>query len=145
MPELGGVVRGIRERCPCRLLHHVTELAGENERHSAARTDLHRLVDVRCAAIVPTDRRFDEHDVATHGRVVHARRDADLVRLRGALGMNLRTAEELANLVRVDLAVVDHSGVTGRDPTRDLARDGADLALELTHAALAGVAWTRPT
>ena len=60
-----------------------------------------------------------------------------------ALRMHLRPAEQLAHLVGVDLAVVDHSGVAGRDAARDLARDRADLALELTHAALARVVATR--
>src|SRR5438128_1878129 len=130
--------RRVGHRRARRLLHHVAELAGEDERYVAPTAHLGLLVVAGTLAVAeqPPDCRLDEHDVAARRRVEHAGCHAHLVLLGGVLWMYAGTAEELANLVSVDLSVLDHLVVIARDLARHLARDGADLPLELTHARL---------
>ena len=92
-----------RPRGARRLLHHVAELAGEDELALAA----HR-------------RRLDEHDVAARRRVVHAGRDADLVLAVRLLGMHARSAEQRSNVRAIERRALD---LACRDPARDLARE----------------------
>ena len=113
---------GVGPRRARRFLHHVAQLAGE-----------HQL------ALAAHGGRLDEHDVAAHRRVVHAGRDADLVGARRLLrdarfGRPSRSSHHRRrrpssplDFLRGDLA-------------RHLARQLADLALQLAHARLAGVA-----
>src|SRR5262249_30519940 len=65
--------------------------------------------------------------------------EAYLVLGSRALWMHLRTAEEIANLIRVDLAVFEHLGITRRDAPCNFARNRADLTLELANASFARV------
>ena len=138
------VRRRVGERGARALLHHVAELAGEDERHVAPSAHLHLLVRAvgrALRAVQPADRRLDEHDVAAHRRVVHAGRHADLVLLVRALGVHARPAEQLAHVLGA--MIVEIVRPARRELARDLARHRADLALELTHAALARVVATR--
>ena len=81
-----------------------------------------------------TNRCLDEHDVAAGRRVVHAGRDADFVLLGRMLRVHPRPTEELAHLVGVDPPVFDQLRIARGHSARNLARDRADLTLELTHA-----------
>src|SRR5690606_29388629 len=79
---------------------------------------------------------LDEHDVAAHGCVVHARCDADLVFSACALRVHPSTTEERLHIVRIDAHPVD---VLDCDAPCRLARDLAQLTLELADARLARV------
>ncbi len=103
-----------------RFLHHVAELSGQNQ-----------------LALAAHERRLDEHDVAAGRRVVHAGRDADLVLAGHLLGMHARAAEQRPHVLAAHRLALD---LAGRDPARDLARELAELALELPDAGLPRVA-----
>src|SRR6185295_18963825 len=115
-PEPRGVGSGVGPGRPRRLLHDVAELAGQDE-----------------LALAAHERRLDEHDVAARRRVVHAGRDADLVLARHLLRVNAGPAEQAAHVRLVDGLRRD---LAGGDPPGDLAREAAELALELPHAGL---------
>src|SRR5205814_6812493 len=136
--RMSGRVRHGRTR---RLLHHVAELASQDEGHIAPTADLRLLVISGALAVgeQATDRHLDEHDVAARRRVIHARRHAYFVLFGGALGVHLWTTEELAHLVGVDLSIGDDLRVTGGDLSRHLASDGTDLSLQLANASLTRV------
>ncbi len=102
------------------LLHDVAELSGQDE-----------------LALAAHQRGLDEHDVAAGRRVVHARRNADLVLAGHLLGVDVGAAEERPDVFGTDLGRLD---LAGGDAARDLARELAELALELAHARLARVA-----
>ena len=74
-----GVGPRVRPRGARGLLHHVAELAGQDQVALAA----HR-------------RGLDEHDVAAGRRVIHAGRDADLILAGRVLGVHARPAEHRA-------------------------------------------------
>src|SRR6058998_636050 len=81
--------------------------------------------------------RLDEHDVAADRRVIHPRGDAHLVLSSHPLGMHLRPPDEIGDLLRPHDDALSHA--VG-DLACDLAAELADLALELAHSRLAGVA-----
>src|SRR2546422_11705036 len=80
--------------------------------------------------------RLDEHDVASDRRVVHPRRDPDVVLPRHALGVHLGASDEIVDMFRVHC---DALGFPSGDLAGDLAPELADLALELAHTRLARV------
>ena len=112
--------RRIRECGAGRLLHDVAELPGQEQ-----------------FALAAHDARLDEHDVATHGRVIHAGRHADLVLAGHPLGMHLRPPDEFGHGLGADSHFLRHAV---RDLSSHLAAELADLALELANTSLAGVA-----
>ncbi len=116
--------RGMRARVgprgTCRLLHHIAQLAGQDE-----------------FALAAHGRRLDKHDVATLRRVVHPGRRADLVDGGLLLGMQLGPAEQIAHHRGGDVHPVH---LTCGDLPRGLPRHAADLALQLPDARLASVA-----
>jgi hypothetical protein len=131
------VRRRVRQRGARRLLHHVAELAGEDERHVALAAHLHLLVVSRACAPCSADRRLDEHDVAAHRRVVHAGRDADLVLLARARdaprppSSSRTSSRDRSSVVR---------SISPDAILRATLRATAPIcALELAHAALARV------
>src|SRR5690606_1839421 len=114
-----GVRLRVGERGARRLLHHVAELAGEDQ-----------------PALAGRDRGLDEEDVAAHRRVVHAGRDAHEV----VVGLGLRR-EALGAEVLLEAALGDpHAlGLALGYAPRGLARQRADEALEVADARLARV------
>ena len=123
MPSARACVARVGQRGARRLLHHVAELAGEDQRDVAPAAPARR--PRRRDAVQPADRRLDEHDVAAHRRVVHAGRDADLVLLGRLLRVHRgrpsssRTSLRRRSSARLDLA--------RRELARDLAGHRADL------------------
>ena len=110
----------VGERDPRRLLHHVAELAGQDQ----ALVALHRG-------------RLDEEDVAAGAGHREAGGDT---RDRGALDRLLEEAlapERLAQ--RIGVEDDRPLGLARGDPGRGAAQQLAQLALELAHAGLAGV------
>ena len=118
--QLGGVGADVGERDLRRLLHHVTQLAGEGELAVAGRVG-----------------GLDEEDVAAgagHGEPGgHAGHGGAL----GNLVVELRLAEQLTHLRGVD--VQRWRQLAGGDAGGHLAGHLAELALEVAHARLAGV------
>ena len=119
-PQAVRVRLGIRQRRPGGLLHHVAELAGQDQ-----------------LAFPPHDAGFDKHDVAAHGCVIHPGSDADLVLARLALGVDRGAAEQVVHVRRGD---GDTLHLTRRDSAGHLAGKFADLPLQLAHARLARIA-----
>ncbi len=117
--EAEGVLLGVGEGGPGRLLHHVAELPGEDEVALAGHHgDLH------------------EHDVPAHGGVVHPRGHPHL----GLPGLGLG---EEAGRAEVGLQVLlrDPHPLLAllQDPAGGLAEEGPDLPLQLPHPRLPGV------
>ena len=119
-PQAVRVRLGIRQRRPGGLLHHVAELAGQDQ-----------------LAFPPHDAGFDKHDVAAHGCVIHPGSDADLVLARLALGVDRGAAEQVVHVRRGD---GDTLHLTRRDSAGHLAGKFADPPLQLAHARLARIA-----
>ena len=131
-----GAWRRVGQRGARRLLHHVAELAGEDQRTLPQPASSRRS---SAGARPPRSRRTAASTNMMSppaGRVVHARGHADLVRLAARSGWTRGRPAARARRRRRS---------SGRSPrpaaqlARDLARHRADLPLELTHAALAGV------
>src|SRR5690606_4382398 len=79
---------------------------------------------------------LDEHDVTTHGRVVHARSHPDEVLPTGLLGVHARATQEFPHLLLTDAHALRPPG---GDATGRLAGQLPDFPLELPHARLTGV------
>ena len=114
--ELIGVRLGVGERRSGGLFHDVAQLSSQHE-----------------LTFAPHDARLDEHDVAADRRVVHAGGNAHLVFAGFALRVNLGASNQLLHVGGVHCDVL---GLTVGDPPRNLARQLADLALQLPHAGL---------
>ena len=117
--ELGEVPAHVGERRRRGLLHDVAELAGDLQ-----------------LALAVEGLRLDEQHVAADRRPGQPGRDAGHARAALGLGVVALAAEQLARPRLADRAL--RRAALG-DLARDLARDRADLALELAHAGLAGV------
>jgi hypothetical protein len=114
-----GVGLGEGQRGAGRLLHHVTELTGQDQ------------------GVLPLGGAgLHEHDVAAHGRVVHAGGDADGVRLGGLLRVDPGPAQHGLDVVGADLHPL---GLVAGDPAGGLAGELAQLPLELADPGLPGV------
>ncbi len=106
-----------------RFLHHVAELAGDRE-----------------MAVARHGRRLDEEDVAAHRRPGQARGDARVAGAPLDLGGHPRPPQQVVHALHVDGEALA-APVGGLDHlARELAADGADLALQVTHAGFARVA-----
>ena len=118
--ELVRVAPGVRERGPRRLLHHVTQLAGDLD-----------------AALAGHPRRLDEEDRAAERRPGEASRDAGDRGSLGDLSVELRLAEVLREVALVDRHRQLASSL--RDLERRRAAKLLDLAVELAHSGFARV------
>ena len=103
---------------------------------------------------------LDEHDVAAHRGIVHARGDAELVDLCGPLGVDLGPTEELGDLLMVILMmcrIAEESGafdagraaregtlVAGIDKLLASGVDAATIAATLAATTAAGARHARP-
>ena len=134
--KLSGVSRRVGERGARALLHHVTQLTGEDQRDVAPAFGFDVVLGANAAG-QPSHRRLDEHDVPTCRGVIHARRHAGLVGFVGVLGVDLGPPEQFAHLLRVDREL---GGPGGGQVARQLAGHGAHLAFQLAHPAFPGVA-----
>jgi hypothetical protein len=111
----------VAERGLCRLLHAFFQEPGDDE-----------------LPIARDDARFALQDRAAVGRVRQAIRQADLVVLAGLVRAEARGAEVLGNVLgrdavlRLELVLL----AVAQDLPRELAADGADLAFEVSDAAL---------
>ena len=103
----------------CRLLHDVTKLPGEQQ-----------------LALAAHDARFDEHDVAAHGGVIHAGSHPDLILAGHALRMHLGPPDEVGDVLRSDRHLLRRAVC---DLPSDLAAELADFALELADTCFARV------
>ncbi len=117
--ERSGAVLDDRERRLRALLHHVAELARENEPAVAA--------DARC---------LDEEDVAADRRPGEPGRDARHARAHRHLVLELQRPEHGRKLV---LADADRAALALGDAHGRVAQRLADLALEIAHAGFARV------
>ena len=100
-------------------LHHVAELAGEDEPVAAGNA-----------------RRFDEQNIAAGRRPGEPGRNARHAGAHGDFVLETRRAEDRRQRRAVDAQALD---AALRDAHRDMAADRADMALEIAHAGLARV------
>src|SRR5437762_1802947 len=104
----------VAERRVRGLLHDVAELSGQ--RQCAA--------SLHCCG-------FDEENVAAHGCPCQTGGDTDLIPLQQLFLNNLRTSEELIDVVGMNLADLLF---TSRNLFRGFAANGGNLSLEISKA-----------
>ena len=113
-PRLDQRQRGLRA-----FLHHLAQLAGEDQPPRAGRA-----------------RGLDEEDVAADRRPGESRGDAGHAAAHRDFGLEFARPEDGRKIVR---AHVHLRGAALRDAHGNMAKDVADLALEIAHAGLARV------
>ncbi len=122
MPNSSACAADVAQRGLRRLLHHVAELAGQRQPSSSTHHG-----------------RLDREDLAADLGPGQPGGHADLVRgARVHSGRKRGTPRNSATWSGV--TVLGPPAFAGDDLARDLAADGGDLALEVAHAGLAGVA-----
>src|SRR5207244_10372466 len=96
---------------------------------------------VRTSSALPRMMLASTNMMSADGRVIHPRRNADLIRSSHPLGMHLRPPDEIGDVLRSDGHLL---GRPVRDLPRDLATELPDFALELADTRLASVAGDDP-
>ncbi len=116
-PERLAIRPRVRHRRPRRLLHHVAELAGEDQ-----------------LALALHEGDLDGEQIAPDARHGSAGRDADLVLLLGKAVLVARHAKVVVDVVALDNNVLGR--IRAGELARDLPAQRADLPLEVPDAGL---------